>query len=319
MGRTGDTRSYCLYGVRLTSAVPLPGLQLMGSEEKGIELFRGSVSLFSKVRRQVAIRPQEEDWFAHARLSDGSDYVQWSGLFEFLVSADGCRIACRELNGASIESFQTHLLGQVLSFALIKNGIEPLHATAVVIDGEAVAFLGDCGYGKSSLGAAFLQLGYRLLTDDLLVLKEESDRFEAYPGPPRIKLFPEVAKHLLRKRINGIPMNNDTPKLVIPLREKQTVPPHSAFPLKAIYVLTPPTASSGSQRISIRPLTSQRAFIELIKNTFNAVIVEPQRLERQFDLATRLAARVLAKALSYPRDLGLISQVRESILREVTG
>ncbi|MFB3074256.1 MAG: hypothetical protein ACE1Z6_03640, partial [Candidatus Methylomirabilales bacterium] len=117
-------------------------------------------------------RSDGKNWFQHLRLPDGSDYLRWSGLFEFLVSADGRRIACRELECASPESFQTYLIGQVLSFALVKRGIEPLHSTTVVIDGKAVAFLGDSGYGKSSLGAAFLQAGYPLLTDDLLVLKE---------------------------------------------------------------------------------------------------------------------------------------------------
>ena len=59
----------------------------------------------------------------------------------------------------------------MLSFSLLSLGYEPLHATAVVVDGEAVAFLGDCGYGKSTLGAAFLARGFPLLTDDVLALE----------------------------------------------------------------------------------------------------------------------------------------------------
>jgi hypothetical protein len=318
MGRLEGQRSYRLYGVHLKRVVPLPGPELVNSGKVGIELFNGSASLFSRARREAGMRPEEEDWFAHARLSDGSDYLRWSGLFEFLISADGRRIACRELNGASPESFQTYLLGQVLSFALLKQGIEPLHSTAVVINGEAVAFLGDCGYGKSSLGAAFLQRGHRLLTDDLLVLKEDGDRFVAYPGPPRIKLFPNIARSLLGDRVNGTPMNNQTSKVVIPLGQNETVSPEGVFPLKAIYVLTPPRASSRSPRITVRLLSPRRAFVELIKNTFNAVIVEPPRLERQFDLATRLAARVPVSSLSYPRNTDRISQVCQSILHEVT-
>ena len=52
----------------------------------------------------------------------------------------------------------------------------------------AVAFLGDSGFGKSSLAAYLLSAGDRLVTDDLLLL-QESEGFLAYPGPPRIKLF----------------------------------------------------------------------------------------------------------------------------------
>lgn len=312
MGSVRNPRSYCLYGVRIKSFVPLPGTEFGSSTEVGIELFRGPVSLFSRVQCETAIGAEKTDWFTHARLSDGSDYLQWSGLFEFLVSPDGRQIACVELDGVSPESLQTYLIGQVLSFALLKHGIEPLHSTTVVIDDEAVAFVGDCGYGKSSLGAAFLQMGYPLLTDDLLVLKKEGDRFVAYPGPPRIKLFPEIAKILLREQLNGSPMNNQTSKLVIPLDEKKAVSPESAFPLKAMYILTPP-GKSRSSRISIRPLSPRSAFVEVIKNTFNAVIADPDRLERQFVLASRLVQCVPLKSLSYPRTLTRLSAVREAV------
>ncbi|MFQ5804457.1 MAG: hypothetical protein ACE5JQ_16325 [Candidatus Methylomirabilales bacterium] len=317
MGRLGIKGSYCVYGVCVRSVVPLPCPELAVSGNVVVDLISGSTSFFSRVRHEAGISSEKGDWFQHASLSDGSDYLQWSDLFEFLVSADGRQIACRELNGASPESFQTYLVGQVLSFALLKQGVEPLHATCVLIDGEAVAFLGDCGYGKSSLGACFLQVGYRLLTDDLLVLKEKGDRFVAYAGPPRIKLFPDIAKRLLGDRVNGTPMNNQTSKVVIPLGQNETVLPQGVFPLKAIYVLTAPRASSRSPRITIRSLSSRRAFFELIKNTFNTVVVEPQRLERQFHLATQLAARVPVKSLSFPRDLRQISKVRNAILQEV--
>lgn len=312
MGSLRVTRVYCLYGMRLKSIMPLPGREITSSGQAAIELLSGSSSLFSRARREAGICPKEKEWFKHAGMPDGSDYLRWSGLFEFLVSADGRRIACREFNGASHESFQTYLLGQVLSFSLLKQGFEPLHATSVVIDGGAVAFLGNCGYGKSSLGAAFLQEGYSMLTDDLLVLKEEGNRFAAYAGPPRIKLFPEIAKRLLGGRVNGTPMNNDTSKLVIPLGPDETVSPECAFPMKAIYILRPP-ASLHSSRVVIRRLSPRDAFLAVTKNTFNAVVVASERLKRQFVLASRLAATVPVKSLSYPRALKHIPKVREAI------
>lgn len=312
MGSLGVTRAYYLYGVHLKSVIPLPGPEISTSGQVAIALLSGPSSLFSRARRQAGICSNEKEWFRHAELSDGSDYLRWTGLFEFVISADGRRIACHELNGASHESFQTYLLGQVLSFALLKQGFEPLHATSVVIDEKAVAFLGHCGYGKSSLGAAFLQEGYPLLTDDLLVLKEKRDRFVAYPGPPRIKLFPEIARRLLGDQVDGTPMNNDTSKLVISLGPDETVSPGDAFPLRAIYVLTPP-ARSRSSKITITPLSPRNAFVGLIENTFNAVVVDPERLKRQFAMVSRLAARVCVKSLSYPRALEYLPAVREAV------
>ena len=41
--------------------------------------------------------------------------------------------------------------------AILDSMDQPLHATAVVVGGGAVAFLGDSGYGKSTLGASFVR------------------------------------------------------------------------------------------------------------------------------------------------------------------
>ncbi|MFQ5946352.1 MAG: hypothetical protein ACE5NC_08900 [Anaerolineae bacterium] len=309
------SRVYRAYGLCLRTYWPLPFPEVKGrgSGLAAVELFDGAGGPFRQVSREAMGRSGSGDWFQHVQLRDGSDYLRWSGLFEFLVSPDGRRIACHSLTRASAEAFHAYLLGQVLSFALIKQGIEPLHSTAMVIDGEAVGFVGDTGYGKSSLGAAFLQAGHSLLTDDLLVLKDEGNRFVAYPGPPRIKLFPGIARSLLGERVTGTPMNNQTPKLVIPLDQNGTLLPQGAFPLKAMYVLTPPPASSRGHRITIRLLSPRRAFVELLKNTFNTMVVDRERLRGQFNLAARLASKLPVKSLSYPRRLDRLPEVHEAI------
>ena len=99
------------------------------------------------------------------------------------MSADGRHVAAGHLGNASAESFQSYLLGWVLSFALVKQGYEPLHATAVVVDGKAVAFLGTSGDGKSTLAAAFLHAGHTLLTDDLLLIREIDRRIRGLSRP----------------------------------------------------------------------------------------------------------------------------------------
>lgn len=308
--------AYRLYGLGLRSHWPLPCPAGRGTEPAEIEMFDGPAHLFSEASREAGRRSNGERWFRYRRLPDGSDYLRWSGLFEFLISRDGHRIACRPLNGTPREAFHAYLLGQVLSFALIKRGIEPLHATAVVIDGKAVGFIGDCGYGKSTLAATFLQAGHPLLTDDLLVMKEEGDGFAAYSGPPRIKLFPAIAKRLLGGRATGTPMNPLTPKLVIPLGRDGKGAWQGAAPLKAIYVLMP-SRKNSRKGISIRSLSPRRALLALLKNTFNPVIVEPARLERQLDLTSRLASKVPVKALSFPKRLATLPAVRDAILSDV--
>lgn len=307
-------RSYRAYGLEIASPIALPCPE-GGARDADVVFAEGPGVLFSRARLEAGLGPDESRWFQYAPLSRGASYLRWSELYEFVVSGDGRRIAWRSLNGGNPEAFQSYLLSQVLSFALVRQGIEPLHATAVVVGGRAVAFLGDCGAGKSSLAAAFVQAGHRLLTDDLLVLREQEERFFAQPGPPRIKLFPEVARTLLDRHPGAVPMNPATRKLIMPLGADQAV--HKPAPLEAIYVLRRPRRSGHRSSPSIRRFTKRATFIELTRATFNLLIVESDRLQRQFELAARLAARTPVKSLSYPRDLGRISQVRESILQDL--
>ncbi|MBI4454478.1 MAG: hypothetical protein HY644_01120 [Acidobacteria bacterium] len=309
-------RTYQAYGLSLTSAFPISCQPSIEASGLGVEILSESPSFFSRVQQRVHHKQDRVSWFWHVRLDDGSHYLRWSGLFEFLVAADGRRIACRSLDGAKLESFQIYLLGQVLSFALLKQGIESFHSTAVLVEGSAIAFLGDCGQGKSTLGAAFLRSGDPLVTDDLLVLTERDCCFCVHPGLPRLKLFPEIAKALLGKDVAGVPMNNVTPKMIIPLD-----PPlfhRTAAPLKAIYALRPIAGSNPrSAKITIRPLSNRQALIEILKSTFNPMIVERNRLERQFSLAARLATCVPVRSLSYPRRLECLPEVRRAILSDL--
>lgn len=275
-------------------------------------MVKGSGLTFS---RALALAPpgwDEAAWSQSFTLDDGSTYLRWPNLFEFLISSDGRRISARPLGDASWEAFQTYLLGQVLSYALIKRGLEPIHATVVVTGSGALALLGDCGYGKSSLAAGFLRAGGRLLTDDLLLLEEKNGGLLAYPSFPRIKLFPETNKSILGREADGSLMNPYTRKLVIPLGPNQFC--STPQPLKAILVLRPPHPRSPSRRVTIRRLTPRQAHLALHANTFNTQVTEPARLQRLFRLAERVAAAVPCKSLSYPRDLNRLPEVVETIL-----
>ena len=303
---------YQLYGLSLRSHWPLPWGKEQGPGRR-VELRPGTAAFFSRLPQRTRPPGRGEAWFHHTRLADDSLYLRWSNLFEFHVSADGRRILGRPLNGISRAAFQTYLVGQVLSFALLRQGIEPLHSTTVVVNGEAVAFLGDCGYGKSSLGAAFLRAGHRLLTDDLLVVKEEKGRFLAQPGPPRLKLFPEVARAVLGKEPAGVPMNPSTPKLVLPLAPGEVAA--SPAPLRAFYLL--PAGGAARRRIGLRRLRPRQAFLALVANTFNPVITESGRLARQFQTAAQLAEALPVKALSFPRGLERLPAVVEAVERDL--
>ena len=305
---------YYVYGLRLESAWPLPYSRVPAPCLASVSLLRGTTAAFQHALGDIEVIDGPALW-GTAALPDGSRYLRWSGSFEFLIPRDGQSITCRPLTPRGVDAFHTHL-GPSLSFAMINLGFEPLHSTTVVIDGCAVALMGDCGYGKSSLGASFVSAGYRLLTDDLLVTSSDNGQFVAYPGAPRVKLYPAIAKIIFGPRVKGLRLEPLTPKLIVPLDDKRSQ--RTPVPLKAIYVLRPPGRRTPS-RVVIRKLTHRSAFVELVRNTFNMAVCEPARLERQFALATQLAAAVPIKSLSYPREFAMLHDAREAILADLRG
>jgi hypothetical protein len=215
------------------------------------------------------------------------------------------------LGGSIQDIYNSHVLQHLFFFTLLKLGMEPLHATTVAINEGAVAFIGDSGYGKSTLGAAFCLRGHRILTDDLLTVKEEGHGFYGYPGRSRIRLLPETAKVLLEGRVNDMSPDPYSRKLAIPLDEPQTAA--EALPLTAIYVVRPGRVASTAKRVTIRALRQRRAFLCMIANTCNPIAREPERLARLFHLSTRLCARLPVKSLSYPRELSRLPEVVDAI------
>lgn len=258
---------------------------------------------------------QARGWYHHASFADGSTYVRWDEIGEFVVAADGRRITFRQLNASSLESFQVYMLGQALSFALVKQCFEPLHATAVVVDGQAVAFLGSNGFGKSSLAACFLEAGHEMLTDDLLILWPSPEGVLAYPGPPRIKLFRGVARRFLGQAGHRGGMNEDTDKLIVPIGGDRWC--SRPVTLKAIYTLAAPRDACRRIDVSVESLSAREVFVELVKGTFNRRLVSRQRLERQFGFVGALTELVPMRKLIYPRVIDRLPEVRTILLADL--
>ncbi len=293
--------TYRLYGLTVRSPLTLPGPRWRGVPDVTFvtRWDHGLPSGDTGVPR---------DWFFHRRLADGSTYLRWRGLADVLVSRDGTRIHWRPLARGTHQAFRGYLLAQVLSFSLLARGREPLHASAVAVDGGVIGFLGDCGLGKSSLTAAFLRAGHPLVTDDLLVLARRRGGYAVETGIPRIKLFPHVARRVLSAR-GGWRMSPGTAKLVLPVPRGMSV--RQRLPLHTLYVL------ARGRSVRIRPLAPASAFLEILRDAFNTVWMDRQRLAAQFDFARKLATTARVRLLSYPRRLAALEDVRQAILADL--
>jgi hypothetical protein len=312
---TARTHDYILYGLRLRSHMKL---SLENAAEPGIADIELSPAEPDWMEEKLSgVELDDSDWINIHEIPDGWSYVRYEGMFDFLISPSGERIVYRLLAEVSLESFQTYALGRIFSFALVKKGYEPLHAATVVVNQRAVAFMGASTFGKSSLAACFVAAGCRLLTDDVLRLEEQSNGYIAFPGPPRLKLLPSVARLYVGDVSAGIPINQRDlhPKRVFSLAPSQTCA--TPMPLAAIYVVTAPRQVYRKQRIRISSLSPIEALVKVLSFTHNHNLTGKERLARQFDAARQLIETTPVRSLSYPRILESLPEVRAAILADL--
>jgi hypothetical protein len=207
------------------------------------------------------------------------------------------------------------ILGPALAVLLHQRGRLVLHASAVAVNGRAVAFLGGSGWGKSTMAGALRKLaGHAIVTDDVLALDVgERGQVNVYPGFPQLKLWPEVAVSL-----GDVP---ETLPLVHPLLKKRCLGVASGFsvtplPLGRVYVLV-----EGEAQV-IEALRPQEALVELIRHSFAPQLLTTADASKHFTQCARLADSASFLRLKRPRALeALPSLVRwvEEDLAQIHG
>ena len=270
-----------LYGIDIKTPWPVSGVPAGTAAQWDVEFVQGDPNTLAAAATHVPAS-QAQSWAQHAALPDGSTYRRWTDLFEFLVSADARHIQARTLKDGCDEVLVGYLLVDALSFSMVRLGWEPLHATAVLTKHGVAAFIAESGGGKSTIGALLVQSGCRLVTDDMLALTATHDRFVAEPGPPRIKLYRDIAVRIFGSARDGVKMNPVTDKLIIRLGADEVV--REAHPLAAIYLIGEQQPRRHPGGPSIHRLSPASALPRILAATAAHYPSEPARLERQFNV-----------------------------------
>ncbi|MGH2630860.1 MAG: hypothetical protein ACRDHI_09945, partial [Actinomycetota bacterium] len=211
------------------------------------------------------------------------------------------------------------VVGPAIGLALHQRESLVLHGSGVVIDGAAVVFVGDAGWGKSTTAAAFLREGADLITDDMALLEPASgDGYDVLAGPPWLKLWPEAVDALGLAAAGVEP----EPEPIHPGEEKLRVRIPVAFApgggghrLAAIYVLHPGDRGGSSR---VEPVGRSEAFVELTRHSFAASVLERTHAQPWHSAAVaEVVRRVPVRRLVVDRDLealdALVAHVRADI------
>lgn len=239
---------------------------------------------------------------------DGGEHIG-SGVDGFILFqvSEGREIVASIEEGADVGEARAAILGGILATLLRQRGLLVLHACAVAKDGEAVAFVGDSGWGKSTLAEYFCQNGYRLINDDVVALDLSGDRIQVVPGYPQIKLREEAGSWLRKDYDRLSPISDRGDKRGSNWLEMFQSDP---LPLRRMYFLEQYAADDTG----VEAITVQQAIRELIMHTrVNHLITAPSYRAMHLQQCSKLLASIPVAWLHRKKSLEALAEVRELV------
>ena len=212
-------------------------------------------------------------------------YLRWEGVATLLAKNGDSLIVDPDSDDIDPQLLSLYILSEALGLILYQRGLFLLHASAIQIGEQVVIFVGRPGIGKSTTAAAFAQLGYTVLTDDMVAIDLNSgDKPMVYPGFPQIKIWHSAVEGL-KYDISTLPtLYPGSPKRVI--RKPENFPTKS-FPLAHIFFL-----EEGSD-FKVIPMDGNDAFINLARFfPLPSQLLTGKTLEGHFQQCLQLISQV---------------------------
>lgn len=298
--------SYSVYGLGVRSFTPLP--DLVEADRPGdVNVRLGSVlgsDAFNALRDvKVFKRPGLK-----SSVSPDGIALQLDRVGTFLIR-NGSEVLVEPEQDVLEEDLQPFLTGPVMAILLHQRGLMVLHASSILMNGSAVAFMGNKGYGKSTLAASFCTRGYDLVSDDLVPVSFENDNALTVPGFPKIKLYEDSIES-----VGSDPEHFPLIHRFVEKRSFRCAGKFSTEPVKlaCIFVL------ATDDGFGIRELGKVPAFLELTRHTFLNHYLEALNAQTQhFFQCQRLLNAVPVFELKRPHRFDEMADVIAAVENQV--
>jgi hypothetical protein len=233
---------------------------------------------------------------------DGGYLLRFVDCADFRIAGDGAEVLAMPFPGTDPEMLADLYFNQILPLILARTGQTVLHASAVVVNGHGIAFVGATGRGKSTLAAAFARAGHAFLTDDGLIAVAGADGYAIQPRRPILRLRSDSQAAVLAASGEG---TVDLAKQRV--AASGLVPFHDQpVPLSAIYVLG---ESRAPEHPVVGPLAPAAALAQLMQHCFILDVEDRARVSALFAALADLVERVPCAELDYRRDYAALPDV----------
>lgn len=242
-------------------------------------------------------------------------HVVYSDGTRFWFDRAGTKLWVTWPEESSPESAALYLLGPIFAVILRYRGIVCLHASAVVSNGRAIAFVGPEEAGKSTTAAAFGRRGFAILSDDVVPLQEHQGQFVVLPGSPYLRLWPESAELLFGSRDSLSQLLPDWEKMKLSEGDHHSTFSDLPSQLAAICLLNDRSHDVGVPRLDT--VTEQNALIRLVANSYASRLIDDQMRAREFVFFGELVSRVPIRQLTPHSDGGRIDQLCDLVCQDL--
>ena len=310
-----------LYGLGVVANSRIPGVPPSTIESEDIRISLGSLPAWLQTVSATQIETSYvadyksecgEPALRVFRVLDGAYYrFCYADQTEFVLDKAGTEVWAKWCEPLTLEDTATYLLGPVMGFVMLLRGVVCLHASAVVVGDEAIALIGRAGSGKSTTAAAFANLGYSILAEDVVTLDDRGDHFFVRPGYPCIRLWPTAVKALYGSETHLPRLTPNWDKCYLDLSESFQREP---LRLGAIYHL-------GERRDDdaapfVQTLDQADGLMSLVANTYATKLMDKQMRAREFELLTRVLNHVPLRRVTPHNDPARIKDLCTRILSD---
>ncbi|MBK6799490.1 MAG: hypothetical protein IPG76_22635 [Acidobacteria bacterium] len=235
----------------------------------------------------------------------------------FLINADCWHIQATWTSPNTIEDAAVYFLGPILGFVLRLRGVVSLHASAVVVDSEAVAIAGPGGAGKSTFAAALAMQGYPILSDDLLALYQTDNGFHCRPGYPLIRLWPRSVEALFGSS-DALPLlTNNWDKRYLGLQSKNFRFYSASVRLKAIYFLNNRLEDNSGPIVT--KLSPGKGLMALVANTYSNYLLDKAQKAAEFGFLNQLSSNIPLRQIYPLSDIARLPELCKLLIEDFSG
>jgi hypothetical protein len=310
---------YTAYGLTILATQPIPELiAVEGTADPDITISVGERpdvrDAYLPVSGAAAPVAGADERHVYRLSPSGMVAFRYSDGTEFFLSPGGDHIWTTWVSPYTVADMATYLLGPVLGYALRLRGTVALHASAVAVEGRAIALVGGAGAGKSTTAACFALKGYSILADDVSAIDNEGDGFHVRPAYPHLRLWPASVTTLLGGADALRPITPNWDKRDFPLQEHQAFRT-SPLPLAAVYIFG--DRSNEDRAPYVEPISPREGFINLVGNTYGNTLLDPVMRAHEFDVLTRMTNEVPVRRVVPHDSHQLIGKLCDTILDDL--